>query len=85
MKEDTGSSSDTTSIGQAVPCGACPCCRQQATTNRLSLAELATNVVCAGLLLAILIPAVYLSEQWLDHQCSRVFGNLIWHEHVEEW
>ena len=43
------------------------------------------NAVCAGVLLAILVPAFYVSEEWLERVSQRVVDPMIWREPIESW
>jgi hypothetical protein len=43
------------------------------------------NVVCGGLLLAVVIPAVWVAEQWAERQSHKLMDRMIWREPVESW
>jgi hypothetical protein len=63
----------------------CPSCGASIQPTRMSLAELATNAICVLVLAAILIPACWLAEHWLEQQGQRTFDHLIWHEPLQDW
>jgi len=46
---------------------------------------MALAAVCGGILLSILVPAYWLTEQWMEQQGHRLFERLVWHEPLGEW
>jgi len=64
---------------------ACPLRRGQSQASQLSIWEMLLNAVCAGVLLAILVPAFYVSEEWLERVSQRVVDPMIWREPIESW
>jgi hypothetical protein len=68
-----------------MPRGACPHCGWQDPPVRSSVLEAALNVVCGVLLLAILAPVLYLSEQWIEHQAQKAIQSILWREQIENW
>jgi len=63
---------------------ACPCCGRQIGFDHVSLGELATNILCCILLMAIAIPLFCITEHWLEHQGQRSFDHLIWRERIDD-
>ena len=64
---------------------ACPLCGGRARSSRPSIREMLLNTVCAGILVAILIPAFWLSEQWLERAGQRAVDHMFWREPIESW
>jgi hypothetical protein len=52
---------------------------------RLSIHEVLVNSVCVAVLLAILVPAVWFAEQWLERAGQRAVDRMIWREPIESW
>ena len=64
---------------------ACPLREGRAKTSRPSIWEVLLNAVCAGVLLPILVPAFYVSEEWLERVSQRALDHMIWREPIESW
>jgi hypothetical protein len=64
---------------------ACPLCGRTANEPRASIRDLLLNGVCAGVLLAILAPAFWFSERWLEGAGQRAVDHKVWREPVESW
>lgn len=43
------------------------------------------NWLCAILLLAVLLPVLYLSGEWVEHSLSHLMRNPVWHEPLDDW
>ena len=63
----------------------CPLCGRTADAPRLSIREALLNTVCAVIVLAILVPACWFSEQWLELAGQRAVDHLFWREPIESW
>ena len=63
----------------------CPVCGRPADAPRLSIREALLNTVCAVIVLAILVPAFWFSEQWLERAGQRAVDHMFWHEPIESW
>ncbi|WP_114207623.1 hypothetical protein [Acidisarcina polymorpha] len=64
----------------------CKCCGGSLSTLRTTPGEIATNVLCAVLLIAISIPIFLLSEQWIKKQGQRFVDRMtIWREPIDSW
>ena len=63
----------------------CPRCGAQITQSRVSFREMAVTALCGCLLLAILVPACWMTEQWIERQSVRIFDRLVWHEPLDGW
>ncbi len=53
--------------------------------QKLSVREIAVNTVCAMTLLAVLAPAVYFGDQWLECRIHHYFEHPVWWEPLEDW
>jgi hypothetical protein len=48
--------------------------------------DVAVTVLCSILLLAIAIPAVCVTEQWMERESRKIISHMmIWHEPIESW
>ena len=63
----------------------CPVCGRPADAPQLSIREALLNTVCAVIVLAILVPACWFSEQWLERAGQRAVDHLFWREPIESW
>jgi hypothetical protein len=63
----------------------CPQCGRRSNAPRLSIREVLLNSVCVAVLLAILVPAVWFAEQWLERASQRAVDRMIWREPIESW
>ena len=63
----------------------CPLCGRTADTPGLSIREALLNTVCAVIVLAILVPACWFSEQWLERAGQRAMDHMFWREPIESW
>jgi hypothetical protein len=45
--------------------------------------EMAANVICGSLLLAVLTLAGYVSYRWMERHVT--FNHPIWHEPLDDW
>ncbi|HZY63772.1 MAG TPA: hypothetical protein VFE38_14720 [Edaphobacter sp.] len=51
----------------------------------MSIREITVSVVCGGLLLSILNPAVLMAEHWMEDAGHRLVNRMVWREPVEDW
>ena len=56
----------------------CPHCGAQSSSSRLSLREMILAAVSGSLLLLILVPAVWVAEQWIENQGHRILDPMTW-------
>ena len=63
----------------------CPVCGRQANAPRLAIGEAVLNTVCAVVVLAILVPAFWFAEQWLERAGQRAVDHMFRHEPIESW
>jgi hypothetical protein len=63
----------------------CPLCRRTSNAPRLSIPDVLLNSVCVVVLLAILVPAVWFAEDWLERAGQRAVDRMIWREPLESW
>lgn len=63
----------------------CQHCGAEIDVERTPLRVMAANVVCGGLLLAVLIPAVYFVDHQVCRQIRRYFDHLSWREPLNDW
>ena len=61
-------------------CGAC------VYAPRTTAKDIAVTALCAILLLAIAIPAVWVTEQWMEREGQKLVSHVMfWHEPIESW
>lgn len=89
LKKDTRSlRSEPTITGEAQPSEVnevCPKCGRMLNAPLLSTGGVLLNSVCVAVLLAILVPAVWFAERWLEHAGQRAVDRMIWREPIESW
>jgi hypothetical protein len=68
-----------------IPSNLCESCGVCLQSNRTSIAEIVSGLVCGSLLLAVLTLAGYAASQWLDRQEQRFLDYPIWNEPLDSW
>jgi hypothetical protein len=64
----------------------CPCCGGRVYTPRTTAKDVAVTILCSILLLAIAIPVVLATEQWMEREGQKIVNHMmIWHEPIENW
>lgn len=63
----------------------CSKCGVPITSSRMSLREMAVNLICGCLLLSILIPAGLLAGHWMEDASHRLVDRMVWREPLENW
>ena len=63
----------------------CPRCGFPIASSRMSLREMALNLICGCMLLSILIPVGLLAEHWVEDVGHRLVEHMVWREPVERW
>jgi hypothetical protein len=63
----------------------CELCGARIGVTKASIREIAANVVCAGLLVAVLVPTWLLVERWTEEHGHMPPERLLWQEPLEEW
>jgi hypothetical protein len=63
----------------------CELCGARIGVMKASIREIAANVVCAGLLVAVLVPTWRLVERWTEEHGHMPPERLLWQEPLEEW
>jgi hypothetical protein len=63
----------------------CRLCGRVENVARRSTREVLLNAVCAIVLLAILVPAFWFSEEWLERAGQRAVDHMFWREPIESW
>jgi hypothetical protein len=65
---------------------ACPYCGARVYAPRTTAKDIVVTVLCTILLLAIAIPAVWATEQWMERESQKIISHMmIWHEPIESW
>jgi len=64
----------------------CPRCGRKIYASRTTARDIALAILCSVLLLAIAVPVVWATEQWMERQSQRVLDHMmIWREPIESW
>lgn len=63
----------------------CPRCEAKLPRSRLSLRHMILTALCGGLLVAILVPAGWMIEKWIEEQSRQIMDRMVWHEPVDSW
>lgn len=63
----------------------CPRCGTEVTPSRPSRRELVVTAMCGSILFSILVPACWMTEQWIERQGQRILNRAVWHEPLENW
>ena len=54
--------------------------------EKLHAGEIALNIVCGALLIAIFVSATYFFNSWSEHECLHLFEHRwVWHEPLDDW
>jgi hypothetical protein len=65
---------------------ACPCCGAHVYAPRTTAKDIAFTLLCSILLLAIAIPAAWVTEQWMEREGQKVVNHMmVWREPIESW
>lgn len=46
---------------------------------------MALSALCGSLLLIILVPAFWMTEQWVERRGEQMLDRMVWHEPLEDW
>jgi hypothetical protein len=63
----------------------CGNCGATMTSNQISIGEMASEVLCGTLLLAVLILAGYAAYQCMERQGQKLLDGPLWHEPLDTW
>jgi hypothetical protein len=64
----------------------CPCCGGRVFTRRSTPGEMAIAILCSVLLLALVLPTAYVTEQWIERQSHKILDRMvIWREPIDRW
>jgi hypothetical protein len=54
--------------------------------ENLHAGEIALNIVCGALLIAVIVSATYFFNSWSEHGFQHLFEHRwAWHEHLDDW
>jgi hypothetical protein len=79
---------DTPCGSERIPATICPhvdCPHRAAGTEVASAREVALNLFCFMLLIAVLIPCVRVVGSWAGRKSQQFVDQLIWRETIERW